>query len=206
MVTAQHQVKIRLRALHLVLDFRTLQFLSIGHGTMLEKLTLILGGAASGKSAFAENLVMRSKSPRAYLATAQPFDPEMLKKIKAHRKMRGNAWRTIETPLNAAEKLARISSEEVVLVDCATMWLSNHLLADHDIAEESARLLQALAACPGRVVVVSNEVGLDVVPDNALARRFRDAQGTLNQQLADQSSVAVLVVAGLPLVLKGALQ
>ncbi|MEP2531850.1 bifunctional adenosylcobinamide kinase/adenosylcobinamide-phosphate guanylyltransferase [Shimia sp.] len=172
---------------------------------MLAKLTLVLGGASSGKSAFAEQLVVNTRAPRVYLATAQAFDDEMRLKIAQHLKMRGSDWRTVETPLGAADALAKVAPNEVVLLDCATMWLSNHLLAESDIDGETNRLLAALQSCLGQVVVVSNEVGLDIVPDNALARRFRDAQGKLNQKIAAQADAAVLVVAGLPLTLKGTL-
>ncbi|KPA21738.1 Bifunctional adenosylcobalamin biosynthesis protein CobP [Shimia sp. SK013] len=170
---------------------------------MLPKLSLILGGASSGKSAFAESLVVNTGAPRVYLATAQAFDDEMRAKVTAHLAQRGTNWRTIETPLNTADDLTQISESEVVLLDCATMWLSNHLLAESDLPVETDKLLDALATCKGRVVVVSNEVGLDVVPDNKLARQFRDAQGQLNQTIAAQVDLAVLVVAGLPMVLKG---
>lgn len=170
---------------------------------MLAKLILILGGASSGKSAFAERLVTETGAPRVYLATAQAFDDEMRSKISDHQTMRGAGWRTLETPLDPADALAKVTGDEVVLLDCATMWLSNHLLAESDIPSQTQSLLSALANCAGRVVVVSNEVGLDVVPENTLARRFRDAQGKLNQQIAAQADLAVLVVAGLPMVLKG---
>jgi len=170
---------------------------------MLPKLSLILGGAASGKSAFAESLVTASGAPRVYIATAQAFDDEMRAKVAAHLAQRGTNWRTIETPLDAAGALVQVHETEVVLLDCATMWLTNHLLAENDISAESDRLLKALEVCAGRVVVVSNEVGLDVVPDNKLARQFRDAQGKLNQAIAARADLAALVVAGLPMVIKG---
>ncbi len=170
---------------------------------MLPKLSLILGGAASGKSAFAEGLVMASPLQRIYVATAQAFDDEMRQKVQKHLAQRGPNWRTIEAPLDTADILPDLPKDAIVLLDCATMWLSNQMLAEKDLAVEQANLLDALAACPSHVVVVSNEVGLDVVPENALARRFRDAQGALNQAIAQQADLAVLVVAGLPLVLKG---
>ncbi|MCP4818382.1 MAG: bifunctional adenosylcobinamide kinase/adenosylcobinamide-phosphate guanylyltransferase [Shimia sp.] len=172
---------------------------------MLPKLSLILGGAASGKSVFAESLVIADGAPRVYLATAQAFDDEMRRKVTAHIAQRGTNWRTIETPLGAADDLAQVAENELVLLDCATMWLSNHLLAESDLDAETGRLLNALETCKGRVVVVSNEVGLDVVPENKLARRFRDAQGKLNQSIAARADLAALVVAGLPMVLKGKL-
>lgn len=170
---------------------------------MLPKLSLILGGASSGKSAFAETLVMATPQPRIYVATAQTFDDEMRQKVQKHLVQRGPDWRTIETPVNTADTLRDLPADAIVLLDCATMWLSNQMLAENDLATEQAKLLDALNACPAHVVVVSNEVGLDVVPENALARRFRDAQGALNQALAKQANLAVLVVAGLPMVLKG---
>lgn len=172
---------------------------------MLPKLSLILGGAASGKSLFAEQLVTATKAPRIYLATGQAFDDEMMRKVENHKHQRGPDWHTIETPLDAANALKETPKEAVVLLDCATMWLSNQMFADVDLEAEQAKLLAALEHCASRVVVVSNEVGLDVVPENALARQFRNHQGALNQRLAAKSDLAVLVVAGLPMVLKGQL-
>ncbi|SMP29173.1 bifunctional adenosylcobinamide kinase/adenosylcobinamide-phosphate guanylyltransferase [Shimia sagamensis] len=172
---------------------------------MLPKLSLILGGANSGKSAFAEALVMAESHPRIYIATAQAFDDEMRQKVQSHLVQRGPNWKTIEAPLTTSDALENLPEDTVVLLDCATMWLSNHMLAETDLAAEQAKLLDALKACPAQVVVVSNEVGLDVVPENALARRFRNAQGALNQAIAKQADLAVLVVAGLPMVLKGEL-
>lgn len=172
---------------------------------MILKHTFILGGASSGKSAFAETLVVATNAPRVYIATSQAYDDEMKSKISSHRESRGEGWRTIESPLNTSQALADVQNDEVVLLDCATMWLSNHLLADSDIDRETKTLLAAITACKGRVVTVSNEVGMGIVPENALARRFRDAQGKLNQKLAASADLAVLVVAGLPLVLKGTL-
>ncbi len=171
----------------------------------LQNLALILGGAASGKSAFAEGLVTALGRPRAYLATAHAWDDEMRAKIARHRETRGPAWRTVEAPVDLAEALRGARAEEVVLVDCATLWLSNRLLAGADLAQAGAELLAALAACPAPVAVVSNEVGLGIVPETPLGRRFREAQGTLNQRLAAQADLVVLVAAGLPLVLKGSL-
>ncbi|MDC0739010.1 bifunctional adenosylcobinamide kinase/adenosylcobinamide-phosphate guanylyltransferase [Cognatishimia sp. SS12] len=170
---------------------------------MLPKLTFVLGGAASGKSAFAEKLVNDAGCPKVYLATAQAFDAEMRAKISAHIAMRGAGWHTIEAQLDLAPALAGCRADQVVLLDCATMWLSNQLLAEKDVAEATAALLEALAACPGRIVLVSNEVGMGIVPDNALARQFREAQGKLNQQLAAAADLAFFVVAGLPQCLKG---
>lgn len=171
----------------------------------LQKLALVLGGASSGKSAFAEGLVTSSGRPRVYLATAQAWDPEMQEKIDRHRAMRGGGWRTLETPLDVAGALGGISPTEAVLLDCATLWLSNLLLADADLDAAEADLFDALDACAAPVVVVSNEIGLGLVPDSPLGRRFRDAQGGLNRRLAARADLVVFVAAGLPLTLKGAL-
>ena len=172
---------------------------------MFPKVTLIIGGASSGKSAFAERLVLTAGKPPVYLATAQALDGEMAERIARHREMRGDGWRTVEAPLAVAEVLQSLTGDEVVLIDCATLWLSNHLLKDNEIVAEQAALISALDACASSVVVVSNEVGQGVVPDNTLARRFSEAQGQLNQIIAAHADLVVSVVAGLPMVLKGAL-
>lgn len=163
----------------------------------------MLGGAASGKSAFAEALLGAHEA--IYIATAQAFDTEMRAKVDRHIARRGPRWHTIEAPLNLSGALSGLTAEKPVLIDCATMWLTNHLLAGSDLALEQARLLDALSACPASVVIVSNEVGQGIVPDNALARSFREAQGGLNVALAAWSDCTVQVVAGLSNVLKGAL-
>lgn len=172
---------------------------------MLPGLTLILGGAASGKSAFAEALAEKSGKPLTYLATAQAFDTEMRARIDTHIARRGAAWRTVEAPLDAAGALGDLTSGDVCLLDCATLWLSNHLLARSDLASQQARLLTALETSAAPVIVVSNEVGQGIVPQAALSRQFREAQGRLNIALAAQAGLAVQVIAGLPQVLKGEL-
>jgi len=171
----------------------------------LPALTLVIGGARSGKSTFAEGLVTATTRPRRYIATAEAWDDEMRARIAQHQGDRGAGWITVEAPLDLATALADARTGEVVLVDCATLWLTNHLLADHDLTATAADLMRALATCPAPVVIVTNEVGQGIVPDNALARRFRDAQGRLNQQLAQAADLVVTVIAGLPLVLKGGL-
>ena len=170
---------------------------------LLPRLSLVVGGARSGKSGLAERLVSGSGLGRRYIATAQAWDDEMRDRIARHRADRGAGWITVEAPLDLVAALAGARQDEAVLVDCATLWLSNHLLADHDLAAESRALLAALDACAAPVVVVSNEVGWGIVPENALARAFRDAQGRLNQQIAAQAGLVVGVMAGLPMVLKG---
>jgi len=172
---------------------------------MLPKLTLVLGGAASGKSGFAERLVCDTGAARVYIATAQAFDDEMAAKISAHRSARGPDWDTVEAPLDVAPALASASADQVVLLDCATLWLSNQILAKADLASVEAQFLEAITTTKARLVVVSNEVGQSGVPDNALARIFRNAQGRINQDIAARADLVVAVMAGLPIVLKGVL-
>ncbi|SLN53243.1 Bifunctional adenosylcobalamin biosynthesis protein CobP [Aquimixticola soesokkakensis] len=172
---------------------------------MLTKFTLVLGGCASGKSYFSEKLILSSSLSRIYIATAQAFDAEMDAKILRHQKMRGPHWRTCEAPFDIPSALKGVKTGEIVLIDCATMWLTNHILAEHDIDAQTDALILAIHACPAPVVIVSNEVGAGIVPENALARRFRNAQGRLNQQLAAEAACVIGVMAGLPFALKGAL-
>ncbi|MGI3186151.1 bifunctional adenosylcobinamide kinase/adenosylcobinamide-phosphate guanylyltransferase [Nioella aestuarii] len=170
----------------------------------LPGLTLVIGGAASGKSAQAEALVRQQAGQRVYIATAQAFDDEMRAKIAAHQKMRaGDGWRTIEAPFDVVGALSGLGSGDVVLLDCATFWLTNMMLAERDWQEEADQLIAAMLTCPAKVVVVSNETGQGIVPENALARAFREAQGRLNQRLAEKAGLVMAVMAGLPLVLKG---
>nr|WP_174823193.1 bifunctional adenosylcobinamide kinase/adenosylcobinamide-phosphate guanylyltransferase [Ruegeria arenilitoris] len=168
-------------------------------------LTFVLGGAASGKSSFAEQLVVMSGKKRVYLATSQVFDEEMRLKIKQHIAQRGEGWSTIEVPFDLISKIRDMDSNQIGLVDCATMWLTNHLLAGSDLEMEQTALLDALRNCPAELVVVSNEVGHGIVPENTLARQFREMQGRLNIALAAQADLVVQVTAGLPVVLKGQL-
>jgi adenosylcobinamide kinase/adenosylcobinamide-phosphate guanylyltransferase len=168
-------------------------------------LTLVTGGARSGKSRFAEGLVTATQKPRVYIATAQAWDDEMRSRIADHRNQRGADWTTVDAPHDLAGALRAVDGGAAVLVDCLTLWLTNVMLAEADIAAESAALLEALAACPAPVTVVTNELGWSIVPENALARRFRDAQGRLNQQIAAQADRVITVISGLPLVLKGSL-
>ncbi len=170
--------------------------------TALPRVTLVLGGARSGKSRYAEGLAETFPLPRVYVATAQAFDAEMRERIAVHRARRDVTWTTIEAPLELAEVLAAAEDRGIVLVDCLTLWLSNIMLAERDVDAETTRLIGAIGAARGALVLVSNEVGLGIVPDNALARRFRDAQGWLNQRIASVAEHVVLLSAGLPLVLK----
>ena len=170
----------------------------------LPQLTVVIGGARSGKSRLAENLVSATHLPRHYIATAQAFDAEMHARIAQHLADRGPDWTTHECPLDLPPLLATIPTGHVILLDCATLWLTNHLLADADIAAVTTALLTALHSC-APIVVVTNELGWSIVPDSALARAFRDHQGRLNQALAAQADLVIAVIAGLPMVLKGTL-
>ena len=160
----------------------------------------MLGGARSGKSRFAEGMAAGA-AHRAYIATAEALDDEMRARIALHRQRRGEAWQDVEAPLALAEAVQHCTSD-FVLVDCITIWLSNLMHVDRDVAREVEHLCGVLAARSGSVVLVSNEVGLGIVPDNALARRFRDAQGLANQRLAAVADEVYLIAAGLPLRMK----
>jgi adenosylcobinamide kinase/adenosylcobinamide-phosphate guanylyltransferase len=178
----------------------------------LPRLTLVLGGARSGKSRHAEQLIEGAAQSATYgatyVATAQALDDEMRERIRRHRERRAArpgriAWHTVEAPLDLVGCLAETARpDRPVLVDCLTLWLSNLMLAGSDVAAESAGLVGALSALAGPVVFVANEVGLGIVPDNALARAFRDHAGQLNQAVATVSDRVVFLAAGLPLVLK----
>ncbi len=171
----------------------------------MELLTLVLGGARSGKSRYAEGLIAALPPPWTYIATAGAGDDEMAERIAAHRARRGPGWQTIEAPRDLAAVLKSSGNNTPVLVDCLTLWLSNLMLAEADIEAEVGHLEAALAAVTAPVVLVSNEVGYGIVPDYPLGRRFRDQQGILNQKVAARAGRVVLVVAGLPLAVKGAL-
>jgi len=172
-------------------------------------ITLVLGGARSGKSRFAEMqaeswLRNNPSGERIYIATAQAFDDEMRDKIARHKTQRGENWRTIEEPFELARRLAEENAENrFILVDCLTLWLSNLVLNEIDTNDATDRLYDCLEKTKGEIVIVSNEVGLGIVPDNKLSRQFRDTQGSANQRLARTAHKVVLVTAGLPLVLKG---
>ena len=182
---------------------------SVQPGTtgLLPALTLVLGGARSGKSRHAEALVLEHADTLGlqpvYIATAEAGDGEMAARIAEHRARRGNRWRNEEAPVALGEALAHYADPgQPVLVDCLTLWLSNVLLAEHDVAADIAGLLHSLDDAPGPMVCVANEVGLGIVPDNALGRAFRDHAGRLNQQVAAHADRVDFVAAGLPITLK----
>ncbi len=174
--------------------------------TPLPAISLILGGARSGKSTLAEIWVeaeaKRRNTQATYIATGQAWDKEMEERVALHQERRGTIWQTVEEPLKVAELLPTLPTKQPILFDCLTLWITNHLLAEHDLDAEIDTLLNALQQAPAPVVCVSNEVGLGIVPDNALSRRFRDAQGRLNQKVAAIADRVVFVAAGLPMVLK----
>ncbi|MDB5614314.1 MAG: cobU [Devosia sp.] len=166
---------------------------------------LVLGGARSGKTAFAEQLAIRSGSKPAYLATAEALDSEMRDRVASHQAGRAGQFATIEEPLALSDALLVASvKHDVILVDCLTLWITNLLMANEDVAravsELGATLMQLKTA---KVILVSNEVGLGIVPDNAMARTFRDLAGSAHQRLAEICDDAYFVVAGLPITLKG---
>ena len=165
------------------------------------RLALVLGGARSGKSRHAEALVAASPPPWIYLATGAAHDDEMRRRIAEHRARRDPSWHTVEAPLALAAALDEAEAAPV-LVDCLTLWLTNLILGEHDVDEAVLSLEQALDRRRAPTVLVGSEVGLGIVPDNALARRFRDAAGLLHQRIAARADHVVLIAAGLPLTLK----
>ena len=167
------------------------------------KTLLVLGGARSGKTRYALNAAEATGLARIYVATAGAGDDEMANRIARHRVERGARWTTVEEEIDIPRLIVRESrSDRVLLVDCLTLWLSNLLFADLDMEAMGEALVESLPRAAGPVILVSNEVGLGIVPDNALSRKFRDAQGRLNQQVAATCKSVVFIAAGLPLTLK----
>jgi adenosylcobinamide kinase/adenosylcobinamide-phosphate guanylyltransferase len=172
-------------------------------GSSLHRVTLILGGARSGKSLHAERLVLASGLAPVYLATAEALDEEMAARIRAHRARRGAAWRTIEEPLDLVQALRNeCGPQRAVLVDCLTLWLTNLMVSGRCVEQEVQGFLAALPGLSGPLVLVSNEVGHGVVPADPMARAFVDHAGWLHQRIAQQADVVVFMAAGLPVHLK----
>jgi adenosylcobinamide kinase/adenosylcobinamide-phosphate guanylyltransferase len=164
---------------------------------------LVLGGARSGKSRYAQARAEALGLKPVYVATAQAFDDEMRDRIARHRADRGDGWETVQAPLELAPVVAaRSAPDTVLLIDCLTLWTSNLILGDRSCDRACAALVGTIARAAGPVVLVANEVGLGIVPDNALARRFRDEAGTINQRIAAAVSEVQFLAAGLPLRLK----
>jgi len=171
--------------------------------TQLTGATLIIGGARSGKSSYAERLVINSQLQPVYIATAEARDDEMHTRITNHKNRRGTAWITLEEPLALCETLtSHTTPANAVLVDCLTLWLSNLMMAGKDIEEETERLTKLMPELAGPVVFVSNEVGMGLVPETAVGREFRDHQGRLNQRIALVANSVQFITAGYPLFLK----
>lgn len=170
----------------------------------LPRLTLVLGGTRSGKSAYAEGLFAGEAAPL-YVATGMAFDDEMRARIALHRDRRGAHWNTTEAPLELTECLSRLARrDQAILVDCLTLWLGNLMVAERDVASACDALLAILPDLPGALVLVSSEVGLGIVPENRMARQFRDHAGLLHQRIAATADRVVFVAAGLPIQLKPA--
>ena len=168
------------------------------------RAVFVLGGARSGKSRFAETLVSETGLERHYVATGQAWDDEMRDRIAQHRADRGDLWQTHEEPMDLVARLTAIDGgRRAVLVDCLTLWVTNLMMAERDIAAEFAILTEFLPKAKGRLVFVSNEVGLGIVPDNRMAREFRDHAGRLHQMIAAASAEVYFIAAGLPLKMKG---
>ena len=168
-------------------------------------VTLVLGGARSGKSLFAESLARERGARPVYVATAEFVDDEMRRRIETHRARRGKAWRTVEAPTELARAIARHSApRSCLLIDCLTVWLGNLMHYGRDVDAATGDLLESLVGASGPVVLVANEVGLGIVPDNAAARAFRDRAGRLNQAVARVAGSVYFVAAGIPMIVKGA--
>lgn len=167
-------------------------------------VTLVLGGARSGKSSFSERLVRDTGLERHYVATGRAYDDEMRQRISTHREDRGDGWTTHEVPLDLVNLLREVDAPgRAVLVDCLTLWITNLMMENRDIDAEGDSLVQALGSVSGQLVLVSNEVGLGIVPDNRMAREFRDHSGRLHQKIAAVADEVFFVAAGLPLKMKG---
>lgn len=166
---------------------------------------LVLGGARSGKTAFSERLAIRGGTSPAYLATAEALDGEMRDRVASHQAMRGTRFTTVEEPLNVPKALLTIAvNHDVILVDCLTLWISNLLMNNDDVSSAVSELSATLVGLRDtKVVLVSNEVGQGIVPDNAMARTFRDLAGSAHQRLAEVCDDVYFIVAGLPITLKG---
>lgn len=166
-------------------------------------IVFVLGGARSGKSAYAEALAGQSARAKLYVATCEPQDGEMQARIAAHRARRGEGWKTMEEPLAIAEIIAKAEAGSVILVDCLTLWLSNLMHHRRDVVAETETLISALRASRADIILVSNEVGQGIVPENALARAFIDHAGVVHHRVAAAADRVIWMVAGIPTKIKG---
>ena len=160
-------------------------------------ISFFIGGARSGKSKSAEIHTLKFGLPATYIATCEVLDEEMAQRVKKHQARRDESWSTLFTPLNLADEIQKIGSNKPILVDCLTLWLSNHLLKKNDLEREIDELANSLKNSNANIVLVSNEVGTGIVPDNELAREFRDNAGFMNQKIASVSDEVYWVVAGI---------
>ena len=167
-----------------------------------QQKTLIIGAAASGKSQYAEDILNNNVGKKLYLASANIYDEEMQEKVNKHKDRRGSELTTIAEPLDAVRHIENLNIKEIMLFDCATMWLTNHFLEKSNIYHEIDLLVNSIKSSKGSIITVTNEVGSGIVPDNSMAREFRELQGKLNQKLATVASLVVTVIAGIPLILK----
>jgi adenosylcobinamide kinase/adenosylcobinamide-phosphate guanylyltransferase len=171
--------------------------------TVSDRTMLVLGGARSGKSRYAQKLAEAGSARLVFVATGQAFDAEMTDRIRRHQADRDNRWTTLEAPIDLADAIREGDGDNtVLLVDCLTLWASNLLLGEEDAEAHLAALLAAIGVARARVLLVANEVGLGIVPDNALARQFRDLAGTINQRVAAAVDRVHMTVAGIPIVVK----
>ncbi len=175
---------------------------------MKKKIVFVTGGTRSGKSRFALELAGNFPGPRAYLATAQPLDQEMAERIERHRRSRPGDWHTLEEPLQVAQVVQKEGDRfGLILFDCLTLWISNLMLAEQGeekILEEADRFLAACREARCSLIIVGNEVGMGIVPDNALSRNFRDLAGLIQQRVAAEADEAYFLICGLPQKIKGA--
>ncbi len=170
----------------------------------MSRVTLVLGGARSGKSAFAEDMAQKSGLALHYIATGRAYDDEMHERIAVHRKRRGSLWTTHEAPVDLADAITSFdNANNTILVDCLTLWVTNLMMDEADTDAAYELLLGRLASMRAKIILVSNEVGMGIVPENAMARQFRDLAGQLHQKIAALADDVYLVAAGLPLKLKG---
>ena len=174
----------------------------------MQKITLILGGARSGKSAFGERLALSKNGKPIYIFTAKSFDEEMDERIRIHRDRRGKeAWKDVEANINLASAVSKWSKKEnVILVDCLSLWLTNLMTHERNVDKDIQKFLSQLEKSSGEVILISSEVGLGIVPDNKMARNFRDHLGLLHQQVAAISKTVIMMVAGIPMFVKGKIE
>ncbi len=190
----------RLLPPRLRLDGGLNSFMTVSH----PHAALVLGGARSGKSRHAEKLAHDSGLERHYIATGRAFDDEMQARIDSHRAERGDLWTTHEEPLDLVGTLSSVDAPgRVILVDCLTLWVTNLMMAERDVEAEGRALAAHLPRAKARLIFVSNEVGLGIVPENRMAREFRDHAGRLHQRMAAEAQDVYFIAAGLPLKMKG---